>query len=73
MTAFSMGDVLVVAENGGHSPEFFAQRVVDKAILIADTTPEPLRAQAHAYRGQLYALVLDGIRRAIQSDRLNKR
>lgn len=73
MNSFSVGEVKVVAGMGGHPPEFFARRIVEKALHIADTTPEPLKAQAYAYRDQLYALVLDGISRAIQSDRANRK
>ena len=70
MTAFKMGQANVFT--GNHEPEFFARRAMEKILYIADTTPEPIRTQAYAYRDQIYALVLDGINRAIQSDRNNR-
>lgn len=66
----AVGNVMVVTTSGeGHPPEFFAERIVAKLITVADTAPEPIRAQAHAYRDSMYAIVLDGINRAIASDR----
>lgn len=66
----SVGNVMVATTiNGGHPPEFFAERVVDRLILVAETAPEPIRVQALAFREQMLAVVLDGIRQAIASDR----
>jgi hypothetical protein len=66
----SVGSVTVVTTmDGGHPAEFFAQRIVERLIQIADTAPEPIRAQAMEYRERMYAVVLDGVKRAIASDR----
>jgi hypothetical protein len=66
----AVGTVQVVTtSNGGHPPEFFAERIVDKLIRVADTAPQPIRDQAHAFREQMKVVVLDGIKRAIASDR----
>lgn len=66
----SVGSVMVAtSSHGGHPPEFFAERIVERLIRVSDTAPEPIRAQAMAYREQMLAIVLDGIRRAITSDR----
>jgi hypothetical protein len=60
---------VVTTQNGGHSPEFFAERIVARLIVISETTPEPLKAQALVFRDSMHALILDGIKRAIASDR----
>lgn len=75
MSMSSLSDVgvgtvsVVTTSNGGHPPEFFAQRIVDRLIQISDTAPEPIKAQALAYRESMLAVVLDGVKRAIASDR----
>jgi hypothetical protein len=60
---------VVTTSDGGHSPEFFAERIVARLITISENTPEPLKAQALVFRDSLHALILDGIKRAIASDR----
>lgn len=66
----SVGNVTVVTTmDGGHPAEFFAERIVDRIIFIGEQAPEPIRSQALAYRDHLLAIVLDGVKRAILSDR----
>jgi hypothetical protein len=55
--------------NGGHPPEFWADRCVDRLIHVSDDAPPAIREQAVAYREQLRAVVLLHMQRAIQSDR----
>ena len=55
--------------NRGHPPEFYADRITDKLIYVAAEAPPPIRDQALAYRDSMHAVVLSGIRNAIQSDR----
>jgi hypothetical protein len=70
MIISSAGDVEVVTSHeGGHPPEFFAQRIVDRLIYIGDSAPAPIRDQAYAYRDQMLAVVLAGLKAAIESDR----
>ena len=38
-------------------------------LVVADSAPEPIRAQAMAFREQMLAVVLAGLMRAIESDR----
>jgi hypothetical protein len=65
-----VGTVTVVTtSNGGHPPEFFALRIVDRLITIGENAPQPIRDQALAFREQMLAIVLDGLTRAIVSDR----
>jgi hypothetical protein len=59
--------------NGGHPPEFFAERIVARLINIAEMAPEPIRAQALAYREVMLSTVLSGIKQAIESDRAYRR
>ena len=55
--------------NGGHSPEFWAKRCVDRVIHIADGAPPAIRDQAIAYKDLLEQAILLHMKRAIQSDR----
>lgn len=70
----SVGLVQVhTSQNGGHPPEFFAQRIVDRLIYVGDQAPQPIRDQAHAYRDKMYEVVLAGIKAALASDRNYRR
>lgn len=60
---------VATSSNGGHPPEFFALRIVDRLIAIGDNAPQPIRDQALAYREQMLAIVLGGLVQAIRSDR----
>ena len=69
-----IGNVSVATSvNGGLPPEYYAQRIVDRLIVIGDQAPEPLRQQAHAYRGKMLAIVLAGLKQAIEGDRRYRR
>lgn len=61
---------VVTTEQKGHGIEFYAERMVARMISVAETAPEPIRQQALIYRDQLYQIVLDGLKRAVLSDRL---
>ena len=68
--SFNVGSVEVfTSSHGGHPPEFWAEQIVNRLIHVGNQAPEPIRAQALAYRDQMAAIVLDGIRQAIASDR----
>ena len=70
MSGAKLGSVIVATSiNGGHPPEFFAQLIVDRLMVIGDNAPEPIRDQARAFKEQMLAVVLDGLKRAIDSDR----
>lgn len=55
--------------NGGHSPEFWAKRAVERIIDVSDTAPAPIRDQALAFREKVERVVLLYMQRAIESDR----
>lgn len=64
------GDVFVsTTNNRGWTPEELAERLVDRIVGVADTAPEPIRAQAHAFRQRLIPLCVSYLRQAAQSDR----
>lgn len=70
----SVGNVTVVTTaNGGHPPEFFAERIVDRLIFVGENAPEPIKAQALAYRERMLAIVLIGIKTAIEHDRIYRK
>ena len=60
---------VTTSQDGGHSLEYFAELIVRRLIYVGDGAPEPIKAQALAYQDALYAVVLDGLQRAIASDR----
>lgn len=65
-----VGSVSVAtSSNGGMPPEYYAERIVARLIHVGDNAPEPIRAQAWAYREKMLAIVLAGLKQAIQSDR----
>lgn len=57
------------SQNGGHSPEFWAQRAADQILQVADTAPMPIREQAIAFKERIAECVLRNMKNAIQSDR----
>ena len=65
----SLGNVQVQMTSGrGFTPEELAVRAVDRIVTIsASVTPE-VRAQAEAYRTQLYNLVLHYLKQAVTSE-----
>jgi hypothetical protein len=69
-----VGKVIVATtSDGGHSPEFFAEQIVRRLIHVGDKAPEPIRAQALMFQDSMRAIVLDGLRRAIESDRIYRK
>lgn len=68
-----MGDpptVIVQTTDGrGFTPEECAERFVNRLVGVADTAPEPIRAQAHAFKEAAFRLAVLSMRDAIRSDR----
>jgi hypothetical protein len=60
---------VVTTENRGHDIEFHVERLLDRLIYVSKNAPEPIKAQALVYKDSMRAILLDGIKRAIQSDR----
>lgn len=55
--------------NRGFTPEEIAERCADKLISISDTADPALKAQAHAYRRQMIAVLVFYLKEAVRSDR----
>lgn len=65
-----VGNVMVATtENGGHSPEFYAERITARLISVSENAPPPIKAQALQYQESMRLIVYDGVKRAIRSDR----
>jgi hypothetical protein len=64
---------VATSSHGGHSPEFFADRIVEKLIHVGADLPEPIRVQALAYRDDIKTIVLVGLQAALASDRAYRR
>jgi hypothetical protein len=60
---------VATTSNGGHPPEFWAKRCVERVMHISDDAPPAIRDQAIAYRDQMERAILLHMKRAIQSDR----
>jgi len=55
--------------NRGLTAEELAAQCADKVVSISDTAPEPIRAQAHAFKARVEQLVALYLKQAVQSDR----
>ena len=53
----------------GFTPEEVAQRCADKILAISDDANPAIKAQAHAFRGQLLTTLEFYMHQAIKSDR----
>jgi hypothetical protein len=53
----------------GFTPEEIAERCANKIIAISDDANPAIRAQAHAFRGELLKTLAFHMREAIKSDR----
>jgi hypothetical protein len=70
----SVGQVMVVTTtDGGRPPEYFAERIMASLMFIGDQAPQPIRDQAFAFRDRMHAVILDGIKQAIESDRVYRK
>ena len=54
----SLGDLGVKTTHGrGHTFAEVAEMATDKLISVSDTAPEPIRAQAHAFKNQCHTII----------------
>jgi hypothetical protein len=60
---------VAATSSGGHPPEFWARRCVERLIQISDSAPEPILEQAKAFQQSMEGVILLHMKRAIQSDR----
>lgn len=55
--------------NGGHPPEFWANRAAERIIAVSDSAHPAIREQAIAFRNDVEQVILAHIKDAIRSDR----
>lgn len=60
---------VATSSNGGHPPEFWAQRAADQIMQIAETAHPAIREQAVAFKDRMRHAILRNIQNAIASDR----
>lgn len=71
---FRVGSVgVVTTHNRGHSAEELTDMAVNKIIAVGDSAPEPIRAQALAYRENMRNIILHYMRQAMRSERATLR
>jgi hypothetical protein len=64
------GQVSVHIANGRtKTPDEWAKEITDKLLYVADTAAEPIRAQAYMFKQQMYRVIRDNIRIAIEQER----
>ena len=66
----NIGSVTVrTVNNRGFTPAELASQCVERIVSVADTAPEPLRAQVIAFRRDMEALICRCAEQAVDSDR----
>ena len=69
-TETTMGQVTVqTTNNKGLSPEYWAERIMERLIAVSDNADPMVKAQAEAFKEHIHAVVLLYIKQAIGSDR----
>ena len=64
----SLGDLGVKTTNyRGHSIEEVAQMATDKLISVSDSTPEPIRQQAHAFKERCQKVITYYMQEAVNN------
>jgi hypothetical protein len=51
----------------GHTPEEWAKMATNRIVSISEEAPDPIRQQAHAFKGYLEALLADYMQKAVES------
>lgn len=65
-----VGNVSVyTTDHGGHSAEFYAERLCARLINVSKTAPEPIKAQALYYKDAMHLLILETLKSAMASER----
>ena len=60
---------VATTSGGGHPPEFWAHRCVERLINVSENAPPEIREQALIFRDQMEHVILFHMKHAIQSDR----
>ena len=61
---------VATTENRGFTPEELAQRAAGKIISIGDQSHPAVRAQAHAFKQHIEAVMIFYLREAVAQDRV---
>jgi|TARA_A100000172_G_scaffold22726_1_gene13014 hypothetical protein len=66
----TIGSVTVkTTQNQGLSPEYWADRIVEKLVAVSDKADPMVKAQAMAFKEKIHQVVLIYLKQAIASDR----
>jgi len=69
LVGMSIGPYSVVTTtDGGHPPEFFAERISERLMYVSSEAPPVIREQALAFQAHLRGIVLHGVKQAILSN-----
>jgi hypothetical protein len=64
----SIGNLGVKTTHGrGHTAEEVAEMATNKLISVSDTAPEPIKAQAHAFKNKCHLIITYYIQEAIKN------
>jgi hypothetical protein len=64
----SVGDLVVkTTHNRGHTVEEVAEMATNRLISVADTAPDQLKAQAHAFKNQCHRIIAYYMKEAINN------
>ena len=65
-----IGNVMVTTtDSGGHKPEYWAESATNKILHYSDNVDPVLQQQAKEFKERIYAVILDSVKKAVQSDR----
>ena len=66
----SLGNVIVdTTNNSGHPVEYWAEQATHRIIQYSNNVDPVLQQQAKEFKNTIYNVVLDNMKKAIQSDR----
>jgi len=66
----SLGNVIVdTTENSGHPVEYWAEQATHRIIQYSNNVDPVLQQQAKEFKNTIYNVILDNMKKAIQSDR----
>lgn len=66
----SLGNVIVdTTENSGHPVEYWAEQTTHRIIQYSNNVDPVLQQQAKEFKNIIYNVILDNMKKAIQSDR----
>ena len=69
MSTGSFSVDVATSNEGGHPPEFWAKRALERIISISDSTDPNIAAQARVFRDQVEQVILFHMKQAISCDR----